>query len=213
MIFLCPKGHASTTPDYCDQCGDPIAASPAQPTQVLPVVEEADTSQAARLNPCPRCRSPRSGDDRFCEACGYDFLSPTPAAVAWEAVVRVDTGQFARLSDRFASAPASFPTDHVEQRFALDGLRVRIGRSQGSRPETAPEIALHDPGVSREHAILERQRDGTYAVLDLESTNGTTVNDGPVPVRTDKAPVDPLPLDDGDQIRLGAWTTITIRIR
>ena len=79
--------------------------------------------------------------------------------------------------------------------------------------QPAAEIDLagtpDDPGISRLHAVLERQVDGTYAVRDLGSTNGTTVNDDPDPVGTDS----PVPLADGDRIRLGAWTTITVRTR
>jgi hypothetical protein len=39
--------------------------------------------------------------------------------------------------------------------------------------------------------------------------NGTTLNDDPTPVGTEA----PVSLADGDRIRLGAWTTITLRAR
>ena len=71
-----------------------------------------------------------------------------------------------------------------------------------------PEIDLpDDPGISHLHAVLEQQGDGRYAVRDLGSTNGTSVNDEPEPVPADE----PRPLSDGDRIRVGAWTTLTIR--
>jgi hypothetical protein len=215
MTVVCPSGHASATTDYCDQCGAPIAptAAPPQATAVLPVVEEADTSPAARRAPCPACGAQRSGDDHYCEGCGHDFLAPPPlpatATAEWEAVASADRAQF----ERFAVAGVSFPTDYVERRFALDGPELRIGRSRGRPAEEAAEIDLagtpHDPGVSRFHAVLERQADGTYALRDLGSTNGTTINDDSQPVGTES----PVPLADGDRIRLGAWTTITIRSR
>ena len=56
--------------------------------------------------------------------------------------------------------------------------------------------------------MLERQSDGAYAIRDLESTNGTTLNDDPRPVSADS----PVRLADGDRIQLGAWTTITVRL-
>jgi FHA domain len=214
MTVVCPSGHASATTDYCDQCGAPIAstAPPPQATAVLPVVEEADTSPAARRAPCPVCGAQRSGDDRYCEGCGHDFLAPPLPAAAiaeWEAVASADRAQF----ERFAVAGVSFPNGYLERRFALDEPELRIGRSRGRPGEEAAEIDLagnpQDPGISRLHAVLERQADGTYAVRDLGSTNGTTVNDDPQPVGTDS----PVPLADGDRIRLGAWTTITIRSR
>lgn len=37
------------------------------------------------------------------------------------------------------------------------------------------DVVLADPTVSRRHARL-RFRDGTWALQDLESTNGTTIN-------------------------------------
>jgi pSer/pThr/pTyr-binding forkhead associated (FHA) protein len=57
------------------------------------------------------------------------------------------------------------------------------------------------------HAVLLAQADGSWAVLDPGSTNGTTINDDPIPIRTNV----PIPLADGDRIHLGAWTTITLR--
>jgi hypothetical protein len=209
MTVLCPSGHRSSTADYCDQCGARIAAAPAQATEVLPVVEEADTSAAAPQQPCPVCRAQRSGDDRYCEECGHDFLARARDSVTWEAVANADRVQFERLT----IAGLAFPATHAERRFPLEGQELRIGRSRGGASEPAPEIDLagapEDPGISRLHAVLERLQDGTYAVRDLGSTNGTTVNDDPQPIGTETA----VPLADGDCIRLGAWTTITVRAR
>jgi hypothetical protein len=221
VSVVCPAGHASLTTDYCDQCGAPIAATPAPPSseaaaaaeaveaveageagEVGEEVAEVDTSPAALQLPCPACGSPRSGDDRYCEECGHDFLAPP----AWEAVVTADRAQF----DRFAVSGLTFPADQVARRFVLEAAKVRIGRSRGRPGEATPEIDLaEDPGVSHVHAVLERRDDGAYALRDAGSTNGTTLNDEQRPVSTDAA----VPLADGDRIRLGAWTTITVRMR
>lgn len=211
MTVVCPSGHASATADYCDHCGVPIAGGlpPQHLTTELPVVEETDTSPSALRDPCPVCRAPRSGDDRYCEGCGYDFLAPPPLKSAWEAVVSADRTQF----DKFAGDGMTFPGDYGERRFALDGAEMRIGRHRGNPGETVPEIDLvgapEDPGISRLHAVLERRPDGGYALRDLGSTNGTTINDDPTPLATDSA----VPLAQGDRIRIGAWTTITLRAR
>jgi FHA domain len=211
MTVVCPAGHESTTSDYCDQCGAPIARGAPVPgsTEVLAVVEEVDTSPAARREPCPACGARRSGDDRYCEGCGHDFLAAPAAAATWEAVATADRAQFERL----AVAGLSFPLDYGERRFALRDATVRIGRSRGRPDEAVPEIDLagapEDPGISHLHAVLERQAGGTYAVRDLGSTNGTTLNDGADPVGREF----PVPLAAGDRLRLGAWTTITIRPR
>jgi len=211
MTVTCPSGHSSSTADYCDQCGAPIAAvaTPQQPTVELPVLEETETSPSELREPCPVCGAPRSGDDRYCETCGHDFLAPPPAATGWEAVVSADRSQFERLrTDGIA-----FPADLRERRFALNAPLMRIGRRRGRPGEPVPEIDLtgapEDPGVSRLHAVLERRPDGDYAIRDLGSTNGTTVNDDPAPLGQDTA----VPLADGDRVRIGAWTTITVRSR
>ncbi len=63
-----------------------------------------------------------------------------------------------------------------------------------------------DPAVSREHARLLAQPDGTWVVLDEGSTNGTYLNYSYHPISIHR----PVPLTDGDRIHIGLWTTITI---
>ena len=206
MSVVCPSGHSSQTADYCDQCGARIGADPGA-TAVLPVADELDTSPSAPREPCPACGAPRSGNDRYCEGCGYDFVSP-PAA-AWDAIVVADQSQF----DRNAVAGVTFPLDYGERRFVLAEGENRIGRSRVPAADDAPEIDLatppSDPGISRLHAVLERRGDGTCVLRDLGSTNGTAVNDEPAPV----APHTDVPLSDGDTVHLGVWTTIRLRRR
>jgi pSer/pThr/pTyr-binding forkhead associated (FHA) protein len=70
-----------------------------------------------------------------------------------------------------------------------------IGRGQDA------QFRLPDTGVSRRH--LEIRWDGAVALLsDLNSTNGTTVNN---------APVQEWQLADGDVIRLG-HSEIIVRV-
>jgi len=71
-----------------------------------------------------------------------------------------------------------------------------------------PEIDLTgpptDPGVSRQHAVLKVQPDGSWSVFDDGSPNGLQVNGRDVPSGS------AVQLRDGDRIHLGAWTMITI---
>ncbi len=159
---------------------------------------------------CPVCATARSGDDRFCEGCGYDFDAPPPAAgqTPWEAVATADRDYF----ERVAPAGVLFPPHCPSRTFVVTEAETRIGRRSGTRgidPEIDLSGAPEDTAISHLHALLLRQADGTYALVDPGSTNGTTVNDDPTPVRPNVA----VPLADGDRIHLGAWTTLTLHAR
>jgi hypothetical protein len=148
---------------------------------------------------CPACGAHGPGDARFCEACGFDLVSggPREEESGWEAVIAADREYF----DALAPAGMRFPGDAPERVVALDGAEVRIGRRDA-------ELDLPgDAAVSHAHAALVRREDGSYALVDLGSVNGTTVNGGAEAI----APRTPIPLADGDRIHVGAWTTITIR--
>jgi two-component system cell cycle response regulator len=69
-------------------------------------------------------------------------------------------------------------------------LPVNIGRD----PDV--ELPLRDGSISRRHCRVEHEPDGTYALMDLGSTNGTRVNG----VKVEGRQV----LVDGDKIFLGA---------
>jgi len=99
-----------------------------------------------------------------------------------------------------------FPHEEEVLTLTLTGDSMRIGRRNSSVTSAPPEIALGDPGVSRRHAMLLRCGDGTWEVMDLGSANGTTINGG-----YDRVRRDPVRLDDGDRVHVGAWTTLEIR--
>jgi diguanylate cyclase (GGDEF)-like protein len=58
------------------------------------------------------------------------------------------------------------------------------------------ELPLHDVGISRRHAKVEKDLLGSYVVSDLGSTNGTRVNGD--------ALAEPRPLNEGDKIIVGS---------
>jgi hypothetical protein len=205
-------------------------------TVVAPAAPAAAAEGApASANACPQCASPRTPEDKFCEICGYDFLAkqaaaaptpepaPAPAAAAapaaavaaapegapagatWRIVVRADRTRY----DADVPDAPPFPDNYTERVFALKGDRLLIGResqSRGIHPEVDLSGSPEDTGVSRSHATLVRQHDGSYAIVDDGSTNGTHLNDGTDPIARGVA----VPLTAGDRIYIGAWTMVLV---
>ena len=73
--------------------------------------------------------------------------------------------------------------------YLLGKQTVVIGRG-----ERCP-IQIVDDAVSRRHLEIRRENEGGYVAADLESANGTLVNDQPIGAGS--------PLADGDLIRIG----------
>ncbi len=126
------------------------------------------------------------------------------------AVVGVDRDYYDLMQQKRVpfGSPIAFPAYTIERRFALTGSQMRIGRRSAARG-LEPEIDLADPpadpGVSRLHAILVAAPNGTWAVLDPGSANGTMLNGRELAVG------EMATLHDGDRINLGAWTAITVQ--
>lgn len=228
--LVCPNGHTSGDPEWCDTCGAPMtggpspsgaspsgASAPAAPTP-------AQTTLVAPVS-CPHCAALNSADNLFCESCGYDFttgqvpepspvvpvpdVAPETVTASWIVVVEIDPVWFGvkgELADR-ALPPASTSTVAITHHASLIG---RSSRSRGLHPEVALDS---DTAVSRRHAQLILDGD-KLSVVDLASTNGTHVagrgvvpTDALEPMASGVAAL----VDDGDQIFLGAWTRLTVR--
>lgn len=187
--LTCPSGHHSEWPEYCSVCGIAMAAT--------------------AIDTCPTCDEPRIGP--FCEVCGHSYhASALPVQSPWCAVVTPDRAYFDACGGD--TSGFTFPDESRSRSIVLTGAEMRIGRRSASRG-IIPEINLAeppaDPGVSHKHARLLNQLDGTWAVVDDGSTNGTYLNSGrqPIPARQQ------VPLTDGSRVHLGVWTTITLRHR
>ena len=189
-------------------------------------------SGARPAEACPRCGVARAG--QFCESCGHDFttasaapsglatasetVAPVPvpvpvpvpgAAVHWALVVTADHAYFdsVQASGGPDAGSIAFPAYYPQRQFPLSGTEVRIGRrsaSSGVSPEIDLSVPPADPGVSRLHAVLLRSPDGTWAVVDPGSANGTLVNGSEIPEGQ------AVPLRPGDLIHVGAWTAMSV---
>jgi len=191
----CPHCGAARSGRFCESCGfdfDPgsrertIEGVIIPPPATGPAPPAAPAEQAAAAEPA---------------AAG--------APVAWTAVVASDHAYFEDVVAAGGpdAATLTFPDYCPERRFRLAGPEMRIGRrslSQGLEPEIDLTGPPTDPGVSRLHAALIAEPDGSWAILDPGSENGTLVNG------TEIAAGVRVPLHDGDRIHLGAWTMITI---
>jgi pSer/pThr/pTyr-binding forkhead associated (FHA) protein len=110
------------------------------------------------------------------------------------ATMQIDLVQSFLSGPRFVvvATGATLPIPHKDE--------VLIGRAD-PRGNVIPDIDLSmygggSAGVSRQHARLMCQ-DDKWTIEDLRSTNGTYVNNQPVPSSQ------PTPLKDGDSVRCG----------
>ncbi|MFI9745676.1 FHA domain-containing protein [Streptomyces sp. NPDC052494] len=139
------------------------------------------------------------------------FQPPRPP-MGWTAVIGPDREYFMAMMHRSGpeASGLNLPAYSPDKHLPLQGNQISIGRrrhSTGESPDIDLSVPPEDPGVSHQHAVLVQQPDGSWAVVDQNSTNGTTINGGEEPIQ----PYVPVQLQEGDRVHVGAWTTITIR--
>lgn len=92
-------------------------------------------------------------------------------------------------------APGSGPATLIVREEGRQAKTFRVLKADvtiGRLPDS--DVVLTDPGASRRHARI-RAENGAYLLTDLDSTNGTLVNDRAVRERT---------LEEGDRITIGS---------
>jgi pSer/pThr/pTyr-binding forkhead associated (FHA) protein len=137
---------------------------------------------------------------------GWSFVGPVSVRI--EELEDLATGVFRVRSSVVAGAtgthrePPAVPAQGAPSgspRLEMGGRPIPVGTPVfvlGRGAEA--DLRLPDTGVSRRHAELHLQ-DGTVTLVDLSSTNGTTVNGR----RVDRAR-----LTDGDRIGVGATVLV-----
>jgi hypothetical protein len=202
---LCPYCGTPKSGRFCEEDGyDFVLAPPVPVVSAPPVVSAAPEYTIPPVAVAPP---------------GVQSAAPVPSTPSvapvggsWQAVVRANRAYFdvVRAMGGEDADGLAFPPFAPERRFTLTGEQVVIGRRSKSRGVN-PDIDLTgppaDPGVSHLHALLVAQADG-WAVVDLDSANGTYVND---PSSTQIASNVPVTLAEGDRVYVGAWTELTLK--
>src|SRR6516165_637459 len=204
---ICPDGHNSTDPDFCDVCGMRIGGAAPPPVQPDPgsgvsapaagtASASAGAAAAAAAGTGPggpdlaagpaSATGPAAALDGDVDTGPVAGGPPGSRAPVWTAVVSADRDYYDSVIAEGGPDAASieFPGYCPERRFRLSGQEMRIGRRSVSRG-LEPEIDLTgpptDPGVSHLHAVLMPEPDGSWVVFDPGSANGTMVNDSEIP--------------------------------
>ncbi|MBF2063452.1 MAG: FHA domain-containing protein [Calothrix sp. C42_A2020_038] len=211
--YQCPKGHISTEPDYCSECGTKIQDSPS----ISVTIEQLDSKTSSTQNTiiCPACSASHdSSSGNFCEICGYNFTTgvhgeipplkestnPSPSTPNFlEITITIDP--------TLRSPESPEPPNQPPIILRLDKDSNLIGRCSEARGIN-PEVALNfDSAVSHRHALINRQSDGTFTLRDIASTNGTLLN------KVELTPMVDADLQDGDELILGHWTRIKVILK
>ncbi len=213
-MTTCPAGHASEAMDYCSTCGIALvlpASSGEYRGKERRAKKRPPEAKSAEVTParlCTNCGSPMEAG-AVCGECGYSLNAPDSVPVweeeLWEVVARPDLEYYEMVDPEDMDFPAATYT----RRLPLVGDHVRIGRRSASKsiqPEIDLSGSLEDLGVSHRHAVLMRQPEGSWALVDQGSTNGTFLNTERDPIPANQR----IPLQAGDQIHVGAWTTLTM---
>jgi hypothetical protein len=242
-IYQCPKGHASTEPDYCSECGTKIQGVPEMAlTRNTPVETENQLLQVRELEKgassskvsshitviCPDCTAPHdilNGD--FCEICGYNFVTSTHGEVPpISPRVKEDVG-----NQEIAGVP-SLPL------CASVSLELIATIDPSLRNPESPEPPLQQPitfKLDKESNLIGRnsQLKGVHPEVALNFDSAVShrhallnrLRDGSFVLRdigstngtklngVELTPMVDVPIKDGDEFTLGHWTRIEVRRR
>lgn len=104
----------------------------------------------------------------------------------------IDPVKVAKESGIFRIAPAEQPRAWVVN---IEGYEIELKVKFTIGRESQNDYPIYEPQVSRRHAMIVREQNHEFWIMDLGSANGTYVNE--------KAVQKPLKLCNGDQILIG----------
>jgi hypothetical protein len=191
----CGTPRTDLSARYCEVCRHDFQAGSAPP--VVPAAANGTNSAAAAFAATPIAPADPPNAPSVSDPPTAAPATTVPTATD-EVVVTVDP-----TLDAEPDPSLPCPIDEPEHRFPLDLPQLLIGR-RDDRRDIHPEIPVRDPAVSHRHAQLLRLPDGSVAIRDLASTNGTFVNGNEIPPGTSYV------LQPGDVITIGRWTKIVV---
>jgi FHA domain-containing protein/double zinc ribbon protein len=210
---------------FCDACGAPIKgvmpqASPVYPPYSADPAPSAGAAPAGATTVCPVCGAPVIPGEAFCDNCGSSLLGNAGVSTGMPAPVAPAPGVQYGPPPVPAPAPAApvppvapapvAPSYAPAARLLINSTRAEIPLPQRNdlvvgredpMSNSYPDVDLNphgalELGVSRRHALISRSGD-QYYVEDLNSVNGTLLNQRRIPPRTR------MPLQSGDQMMFG----------
>ncbi|HCI81524.1 MAG TPA: hypothetical protein DHW02_17755 [Ktedonobacter sp.] len=134
------------------QSGDGVMATQAISAEQLAQIR-ANMAASSQVNPNTGSQYAASGQSSFNAGGPSQAVPPQPAAPRMpfaQLVIRVPHGG--------------------QQTFRIEKPIINIGR------QLSNDIIVEDKRVSRQHAQIKYQPDGSFAIYDLGSTNGITIN-------------------------------------
>ena len=142
--YQCPRGHSSSTPDYCSECGSFIGPS------IVSIATSVTSALSSGAEVCPDCLTPRTPGSRFCEVCRYDFIAGTPGVpvptVLGKPIVQIPPAPVAPVGANFptVATPPLVPSAPV-----TSGV-VMPAQTSAARvpPDDNPAVATPHPRLN-----------------------------------------------------------------
>jgi hypothetical protein len=167
---------------------------------------------------CPVCKFKNKLGAEHCSHCGTRLRNPLPAHDNSTEIL----GQMPSGENKGFQSPPDYLNDMPHQALALFVMgapaplllenfdKVILGRTPGGAMENVLDLSdygAHQRGVSRRHALIS-YKDGCFEIEDLNSANGTRINQKRL------IPGIAYPLDNNAVILMGElWITVQLKLR
>ncbi|MBW4506141.1 MAG: FHA domain-containing protein [Scytonematopsis contorta HA4267-MV1] len=239
-IYNCPKGHQSTEPDYCSECGAKIVgtngviSTSSTSSNISQTVSQTVSQTTKSAIICPDCSTPHEADSgNFCEICGYNFTTGTHGEVPISLIS--ETGKTVDEKNKQEEEKPSSPVPLTSS--PVTAWEIVITIDPNLRHPESPEPPTNQPPItyplnkpvnligrnSKARAVypeialdFDDAVSHRHAILNQQADGTFTLRDigsanGTLFRGIElKAMVD-TPLKEGDTFTLGHWTKITLK--